>query len=218
MVKVLGDRNEERLYLYDADFIYNGTTVQVRKTNMPNLRDIVARHKARYHLGAFLCRPGMKVLDFPCGSGYGYEILPKNVFYEGKDIDEYTIAYCNRLFEDKFSVGDLKSPKLAYSVYDLIMCIEGLEHIEKGDQGQLVCSFYDALDDNGLLLITTPEGDSGPSQMNPYHLCELTEGDFFRLLANAFGEENVQIIRLTDVLHNGEQKTCLYGIARKEPV
>jgi len=213
---ILGGSNEERLYLYDAEFIYNGTNVQVKKTAMPNLREIVARHKARYHLGAFLCRPGMKVLDFPCGSGYGYEILPKSVFYEGKDIDEVTIEYCNRLFQNKFSVGDLRNPSLEYCSYDLIMCIEGLEHIEREHQSTLINAFYDALDKGGKLLITTPEGNSEPSRTNHYHLCELAEGDFYRVLSKIFGDGNVQIIRLSDVLHNGERKTCLYGIAEKE--
>lgn len=215
---MLGGTNEERLYLYDAEFFYNGTCVTVKKTDMPNLREIVARHKARYHLGAFLCRPGMKVLDFPCGSGYGYEIVPKNVFYEGMDIDPYTIAYCNKLFEGKFFEGDLQNPKLDYMAYDLIMCIEGLEHIEMKYQESLINAFYEALDEGGKLLITTPEGNSEPSRTNPYHLCELTEGDFYRLLSGIFGDGNIQIIRLTDVLHNGERKTCLYGIAGKEPL
>ena len=64
-----GGTNEERLYLNDLH------SHGVLRTNMPNMKDLVARHKARYHLAAFVARPDMKVLDFPCGSGYGAEIL-----------------------------------------------------------------------------------------------------------------------------------------------
>jgi 2-polyprenyl-3-methyl-5-hydroxy-6-metoxy-1,4-benzoquinol methylase len=81
-----GGKKEERLYLNDFH------SMKIIKTEMPNMRELVARHRSRYHLAAFIARPGMKVLDFPCGSGYGCEIV-EDVEYHGMDNDEITIEY-----------------------------------------------------------------------------------------------------------------------------
>ena len=68
----------------------------------------------------------------------------------------------------------------------------------------------------GKLFVSMPEAQvvSGPSATNPYHLCELTRGDFKLLLESEFTD--VQILYHEDTLHNGTQATCMYAIARRE--
>jgi len=209
-----GGTNEERLYLEDIP------DLGIFRTAMPDMPNLIARHKSRYLLAGFFCRPGMNVLDFPCGSGYGSEIFNEiGAWYEGQDIDEITVEYCRKVYcnqNNTFMVGDLTKPKLIPSAYDLIACVEGYEHIDQEYQELLLVDFYNALCPGGILVVSSPEAPekSGPSKMNPYHKWELTEIDFWDMLTNVFSD--VQILRHKDTLHNGEQAICLYGICRKE--
>jgi len=209
-----GGTNEERLYFYDHP------DLGIQKTNMPDIEQIVARHEARYHLGAFLIRPGMKVLDFPCGSGYGSIVINQTDFdYLGLDGDAVTIEYAKYFYGDPnthFGLADLKNPDAIGSNYDVIMCIEGLEHIEEQYQWYLLKKFRDSLIDGGRLLISMPEAikESGPNKLNKYHVCELTFNDFEDLLHDHFF--NVQILCYNDTLHNGQKANCMYAICQKE--
>ena len=186
---------------------------------MPNMPALIARHKARYLLAGFFCRPGMNVLDFPCGSGYGSEVFnDMDAWYEGMDVDEITVEYCRKMYcnqSNAFLVGDLTKPELVSRAYDLIACVEGLEHIGQEYQEPLIQAFHDALRPSGILVISSPEAPegSGPSKKNPYHLWELSRGDFVDMLDDVFID--VQLLEYKDTLHNGEQATCLYGIARR---
>jgi 2-polyprenyl-3-methyl-5-hydroxy-6-metoxy-1,4-benzoquinol methylase len=215
-----GGINEERLFLYDLDFLYGENYVSVRRTNMPNMTDIIARHKARYMLPAFFCRPGMRVLDFPCGSGYGIEIMGSaGILYDGFDYDRVTINYCRQIYYQhpsaKFYVENMEYSFLDKEKYDVIACIEGIEHIESDFQEELICEFHKALKPQGILVISTPEAqESGKSKANPYHHGELTRKDFEGLLGKSFS--NIQILSHLETLHNGQVTNCLYGICRKE--
>jgi len=203
-----GGSNEERLYLFDSP------EDDVNKTLMPNMDQLIARHKSRYHLAAFLARPGMNVLDFPCGSGYGRELLG-DVYYDGKDNDWKTLRYGQRFYDGVFGMDDLTCPQLIKNYYDLILCIDGLEHIDTEYHEPLINAFSEALVPGGRLLVSTPEaqGDSGPSTSNPYHLWELEFDDFYDLLYTQF--DDVQVIEYEDVLHNGVKTNCMYAIARR---
>jgi SAM-dependent methyltransferase len=203
-----GGTNEERLFLRDS------FELGIKATDMPDMPNLISRHKARYHLGAFLARPGMRVLDFPCGSGYGSEFFTEQV-YTGLDIDEPSIEFARMHYKGVFGVGDLRKPDMPSDRYDLILCIEGLEHIERMYQKPLLEKFYDALVVGGRCLVSMPEApeDSGPNPNNPYHLYELTFFHFEYLLWGVF--DNVQIITIQDTLHNGKKARLMYGICQK---
>jgi len=214
-----GGTNEERLYLNDLEFDCEDQICIVRKTDMPNIYEIIQRHKARYMLPAFFVRSGMKVLDFPCGSGYGSEILSgPQIDYEGRDYDKPTIQYCNQFYHGTFLCGDLSDPSLDGMKYDLIACIEGLEHCNQESQLPLIKAFYEALKHDGILVVSSPCNPtcvSGRSEKNPYHKWELTYEDFENLLKNEFPGPYVQIIQHEAILHNGIKSNMLYGICRK---
>ena len=211
--KVLGGKNEERLYLQDDQFDCNDDIIIVKKTDMPNMDHLIARHKGRYHIPAAFCRPRMRVLDFPCGSGYGAEIFERfGVTYYGMDVDPATIMYADLHYRGNFSVNDLTNPHLKERYYDLIACIEGLEHIEERFQSRLIGEFYKALTWGGILVVTTPE--KWGETTNPYHKHELTKEEFRRLIGEKF--KDVQILEIKDEIHNGTKANLLFGIARKE--
>jgi len=220
---ILGADNTERLFLKPARFIKNNTLVKVIPTQIEpvsQMSELIARHKARYYLVCLFLRPKYKILDFPCGSGYGAEIMKDfDIYYEGFDKCAYTIEYANRNYGNKrtvFKVNDLCNPKLT-NKYNIIACIEGLEHIEKKYQTKLIETFYNALLPNGVLIISSPQNTkdiSGKSEDNPYHLWELSRKDFIDLLHSQFSD--VELITLKEKLHNQKLTTCFYGICRKE--
>ena len=213
MVIQRGGQNEERLYLYSLTFPFKHDIVHVDHTDMPGIDNIVARHKARYYLPAFFCRPGMRVLDIPCGSGYGFEILRSTgVQYHGMDNDPVTIEYCKRIYNEngaKFMVGDLTDSVFGTD-YDIIMCIEGIEHIEAKYQAPLVRGFFNALKPGGMLVISSPYSIDN---QNPYHRHEMNSVEFTRLLYDIFGD--VQCLSFDETLHSGSISNCMYGVCKK---
>jgi len=235
-MKKYGEKDTERLFLETAD-IYSHSqskTITVKKTELPDMPDLIARHKARYGLVALFCRPGLKVLDFPCGSGYGGAILQiYGVLYEGRDNDPVAIEYANHVYrrsdyyQDRFAeqpvfIKDiLSAPSLLEGRYDVIACIEGIEHIGPEDQKAAVRAFYKALKPGGVLIMSSPEVQggpiSGPSETNKYHKWELTRCDLNLLLyEGGFNLYDIDIITQVNKLHTGETANCFYAVCRKD--
>ena len=183
------------------------------------LTNEIARHKGRYHFVAFFCRPGMAVLDFPCGTGYGSKIIrSQGAYYFGHDISETAIDYAKRNFAGTFHQADLTTWGSVENYFDLIACIEGLEHIDKRSQKKLIPEFYKALKPGGKLIISTPEsttGCSGPNPKNPFHKYELTYRDFTLLLDTLADWQHVQSLEQDEVLDDGLEHSCFYAVCQK---
>ncbi|MCR4325891.1 MAG: class I SAM-dependent methyltransferase [Patescibacteria group bacterium] len=217
--------DEERLYLRDATFaLPTGEQVEVTRSNVVGLDmgDIFARHQGRYYQVGLFCRPGQRVLDFPCGSGYASEVLaPFHVRYEGLDIDVPTLGYAQTVYGNemaKYAYGDLKNPQVETGVYDTIGCIEGLEHIEMEYQDPLIAALRAGLKPGGILVVSSPEnlsGTSGQSPDNKWHVGELTKEDFVSLLRRHFPADNVELVTHSAVLSTGKLSNCFYGICHK---
>ncbi len=209
-----GGKNEERLYLFDLKFDCGDDICIIKKTDLPNIDLISGRHGARYQFAGAFCRTGDKVLDFPCGSGYGIVVLGMScpIYYEGRDFDSPTIQYAKIYHGKNYLVDDLTNPHLPERHYNVIACIEGLEHIEKIYQDRLIKYFYDALVHGGTLVITSPERKEQIT--NPYHKWELKKDEFDTLLKEQF--KDVQILNVRETDHKGEKTNFMYGICRKE--
>ncbi len=218
--------DEERLYLRDATFTMPaGEQVQVTRSSVVgvDMGDIFARHQGRYYQVGLFCRPGQRILDFPCGSGYASEIFaPFGVRYEGRDVDPITVEYARTVYGSgvaQFSFGDLKNPQLEQEAYDVIGCIEGLEHIEMKHQDQLIAALGAALKPGGVLVVSSPEnlsGISGQGPDNKWHLGELTKADFVALLHRHFPADKVELVTHSAVLSTGKLTNCFYGICHKQ--
>ncbi len=216
---------EEQLFLQDLEFdMPTGEHVIVKRKSRSdvNIEDLYARHIGRYSLLGLFCRPSYRVLDFPCGSGYGADLLKKfGIIYEGIDRDPVALEYARRLYggdKASFRIGDLTAPDLATDEYDTIGCLEGLEHIEQKYQNPLIAAFHKALKSGGTLIVSSPEnptGKSGHSTHNKHHLWELSRSDFLKLLHSHFRPEAVEIVTHKAVLSTGVLTTCLYGICHK---
>ena len=218
-------KDEERIYFEDANFtLPSGQRVVVTRSEIPgiNMPDLFARHEARYDLVRFFCRPGMRVLDFPCGPGYAAHLLSaRSVDYTGLDFDVTTVEYARHVHNSSsahFARGDLRNSNILENTYDVIACIEGLEHIGIRFQDELLHALRVALKPGGVLVISSPENPSktsGQSAFNPHHRGELTESDFKTLLHRHFLAREVQILSTTAILSTGQRSRCFYGICRK---
>lgn len=220
----LGGDDTEKAFFKDFEFNSdNGERVIAKKTFIPgvDMGDFFARHKGRYYLLGLYSRPGFRVLDFPCGSGYAVDIFKEfDVIYHGMDKDPLTIEYARQVYGRKnitFEVADLQSPNLPADSFDTIGCIEGIEHIEKQFQAPLIKAFKKALKTGGTLIVSSPEnstGISGPSVHNKWHKWELTKKDFLSLLQKHF-DGNVELITHKAILSTGVFTACFYGVCHK---
>jgi|GEM_PF-6877522 2-polyprenyl-3-methyl-5-hydroxy-6-metoxy-1,4-benzoquinol methylase len=221
---ILGGDVGERVYFENLEFsMPDGKKVKIVKSfglseDMPNY---FARHKARYYLSGLFCSPGRVVLDFPCGSGYGSKVLSDlGVIYEGREIDLPTMEYAKRVYSQygTFAYGDLCKPELPENHYDVINCVEGIEHVDHEYQEPAVKAFYKALKKGGTLVISSPDatsGVSGQSATNPWHKWEMTKDDFIELLATTFPREEIELVTRKWTLPSGKVLNHFYCVCHK---
>ncbi len=148
----------------------------------------------RYNFCSDYCRD-KKVLDIPCGVGWGTSLLNKSASVVGVDISNEAIDYAKKYYENKnrkFYVGDMQSIPLKDDSVDVVICLEGFEHVSKDTGAKFIKESKRVLKTDGLLIMTCPVLDEcGKSTGNPYHLYEYPEHELIEILNN-----NFRILRL----------------------
>ena len=126
------------------------------------IKGIYGDHIARYKFAAIYAH-GKNVLDIPCGTGYGVKVLfdncPGIASYHGLDIDGESIDFASLHYGKPnaiFRQGDMLNISLPDNSVELLLCFEGIEHIEK--QLQLVSEMHRVLREGGTFIISTPNG------------------------------------------------------------
>lgn len=106
--------------------------------------------------------PG-STLDAGCAMGFLVEALAKRgVDAHGVDVSEYAISQVDESVSERCRVGSLTEP--LERRYDLITCIEVVEHVPPAEVDKVIANLCTATDQ--LLLSTTP-GDFGePTHLN----------------------------------------------------
>lgn len=131
-------------------------------TSQIDIKRLCFIHK---NLEKTLSRKG-KVLDVGCGNGnisrhlgyLGYEVL-------GVDISDKSIELArslNNLPNVQFEVKSAEELKAGEARFDAIICSEVLEHLH--DPGSLLDELYELLNDEGILIVTVPNG-MGPREV-----------------------------------------------------
>jgi 2-polyprenyl-3-methyl-5-hydroxy-6-metoxy-1,4-benzoquinol methylase/glycosyltransferase involved in cell wall biosynthesis len=150
---------------------------------------------------------GKRVLDFGCGTGYGGALLAEVArSVTGLDISEDSLGYARGRYRDAgihFIRSDDFGAALPAAGFDLIVCFEVIEHVNQGDQIELIRAFRRLLAPGGQLLISTPNpAVTALYGANPYHLHELTYPEFEGRLKACFPhvEILVQSIHATVLL------------------
>ena len=115
------------------------------------------------------------VLDAGCAMGFLVEALRRNgVEAWGIDVSEYAISQVHESVRDYCSVGSLTDPLPRR--YDLITCIEVVEHIPAADTPAVISNLCQATD---RLLLSTSPFDYGEAT----HVNVRSPGDWSALLA-----------------------------------
>jgi ubiquinone/menaquinone biosynthesis C-methylase UbiE len=152
--------------------------------------EIVQQHLSRYAFASRFVHE-KRVLDVACGIGYGSSILRKAGAREviGVDRSEETVVLAKRNFGMEgveFHAG-LAEDLSGLGKFDVVVSFETIEHLKRPDK--FLEETSRVLNDNGLLIISTPIRESGSlatKPANPYHEREWSEDEFDALLRNYF--------------------------------
>ena len=135
---------------------------------------IEAEHIARYRWASG-CVAGRRVLDAGCGVGYGSLLLRAAgaASVTGVDVAQEAVEAAARRAGDvaQFQVADITSLPFEDASFDVVVCVETIEHVSHPD---------DALDElrrvltrDGLLIVSSPNRNVY-EEGNPHHVCEYT--------------------------------------------
>jgi ubiquinone/menaquinone biosynthesis C-methylase UbiE len=131
-----------------------------------------------------------KVLDIPCGVGWGTSLLKGYELVVGIDISPEAICYAMNHYKNKkikFLIGDMEAINLTDNSFDVIACLEGFEHISKYIGKKFLSESKRVLRGDGLLIMTCPVlNEKGETTGNPYHLTEYPEDELIMMLTQNF--------------------------------
>ncbi len=172
-------------------------------------------HLARYQFALDFIARGDKVLDVPCGSGYGTKLLTsKEAEIYGVDIYTGAIEHAKEFFSDKlnsFLVGDMENMKKLFpqdNIFDVIVSFEDIEHIKHPEK------FLDKakrlLKDKGKFIISTPRKPHD----SPYHIREYSLEEFKQELSKNFNIQKIYGQIYTDIFDLESRKVNSYEFKR----
>ena len=111
----------------------------------------------------------------------------------GVDICEDAISYATDVATQKkvsdkltYIVGDVADLDFSENVFDSIVCIETIEHLDGLEQCEAMEGFLRMMKKDGNLLITTPIDDG--KSINKFHKKEFTEREFDMFLTTYFSK------------------------------
>lgn len=154
--------------------------------------DMIQRHIRRYAWAQTHLQPTDIVLDAACGSGYGSLLLKeRSQAVVGMDISEEAIGYAKSRSAGQESIdyclGNLSqigSCDLKYEKFDVVVCIEAIEHITEEQQNKFLAGVVQRLKPGGRLLITTPIKQGTP--LTEFHVKEFDGNEFHDFLLQYF--------------------------------
>jgi 2-polyprenyl-3-methyl-5-hydroxy-6-metoxy-1,4-benzoquinol methylase len=154
---------------------------------------------------------GLDVLDVPCGMGWGTSLIQGARSIVGVDIDIASIheATLRHGGHATFLVGNMSKLEFPDDSFDLVSCLEGIEHVPSEVAPCFIDESARVLRPNGLLLLSSPYCRSGNHSGNPYHLREYRPEELKAMLQRKFSMESV-ISKDVDIL------TVLYVTCRKK--
>jgi ubiquinone/menaquinone biosynthesis C-methylase UbiE len=158
---------------------------------VPELGGTIAlEHLHRYATARELVA-GKLVLDLACGEGYGSWSLSESAQKVlGVDVDADVIRHAKEKYQRgnlDFVVGSCAQIPCGDQSIDVVVSFETIEHVREHDA--MMKEIKRVLRPDGLLFISSPEQDAFSalsSEPNPFHVKELSRGEFRNLLAAWF--------------------------------
>lgn len=144
-----------------------------------------AEHLVRYSWASRLA-PGRRVLDAGCGLGYGSRLLRHAGASEviGVDIAESVVEAAGADVEPglRFEVGDVSGLDYEDGAFDLVVCLEVIEHVH--DQRRVIGELVRVLAPDGILVVSSPNR-AVYVPGNPHHVHEYLPDELHAALAES---------------------------------
>jgi ubiquinone/menaquinone biosynthesis C-methylase UbiE len=140
----------------------------------------------------------MAVLDFACGTGYGVGLLQAagGARVVGLDRALDAVLHAREHYGNdaaQFAAGDATQLPFRTEAFDLVVCMETIEHVSEVDQ--LLGELRRVLRRSGTILFSTPNkalhSPNSERPMNPYHVVEYTLEQFRDVLRPYFAVERM---------------------------
>ena len=143
---------------------------------------------------------GKEVVDVPCGTGWGTSMLKGYRFARGIDIAPDAIEFARGKYERKgkleFGVGDMSQIPVADRSIDVLICLEGFEHVSQEIGAAFVEEAKRLLRRDGLLIMTCPVLDEhGKDTGNPHHVYEYPEEELIDIANRHFRIQSLERVQ-----------------------
>lgn len=140
------------------------------------------------------CNPHIqskRIVDVPCGVGWGTSLLKGYRRAWGVDVSAESVEYGKQHYEKKgkleFVKGDMAKLPLEDDSVDVVICLEGFEHVSQEIGASFVQEAMRVLPRDGLLLMTCPVlNEYGKDTGNPHHVYEYPEAELIEILNTNF--------------------------------
>jgi 2-polyprenyl-3-methyl-5-hydroxy-6-metoxy-1,4-benzoquinol methylase len=144
---------------------------------------------------------GKDVLDVPCGMGWGTSQIRGFRSLSGVDLSDEAIREANHRYGTwaHFQCGDMAKLDFADSSFDVVSCLEGIEHVPVEIGRRFLKESERILRRDGLLLLSSPYCRTMEHSGNPYHVHEYQPEEIEAMLCELFTIENV-ITRDVDIM------------------
>lgn len=147
---------------------------------------VAENHRVRYGLARELVRPGQRILDISCGTGYGTFLLTSGTGATGVGVDcsEEAIEFARDFFHApgaEYVHASAGSFPLGEREFDLIVSFETVEHL--ADDRRFLARLWRALRPGGQLLVSVPNLERYPMQAHQFHVRHYSPESLAALLA-----------------------------------
>ena len=187
------------------DEIRKGETLLIRDRIKEPVQDNVElffNHFGRYYhaMKRLVISDQDVVIDASCGCGYGsYGLAKKAKQVFGLDVNTTYLEIARK---------NLILPNLSFMSYesfwytcvqaDKIFCIETFEHIPADQNEEFLGNLVRRLRGSGAMFLTTPLGNNGPSEYNPFHCFEPSIDVLYVMLSRYFGSIDMEVDTFTN--------------------
>jgi len=124
------------------------------------------------------------VLDIPCGVGWGTSLLKTAKKLYGIDISKEAVQYGVQHYKNiTFAMGNMNNIPFSDNSMDVIICLEGFEHVDKETGLKFLSEAKRVCRSEGILILTCPIlNEKGESSGNPYHIKEYEYSELVEIL------------------------------------
>lgn len=107
-----------------------------------------------------LDKNGESILDVGCGKGIPMQVINRNHIWQTTGVDgfePYLEEARERKSHDTYILSDIRNMDLPPKSYDIVLCMEVLEHFDKEEGMKLLSKFEEIA--RRQIIITTPQGE-----------------------------------------------------------